>query len=154
VRPGLPAGGLDGLRLLHGAPCRALLQHAEDHHLRRLQRDPAQHHRQGDAGALKGDAMNFDLSQEQQLLADTIKRFITNDYSFDARAKIVATPRGWSDEVWSALAEMGLCGLPFPAEYDGFGGSAVDVMIVMESIGEGLLVEPYLATVGLGGQFV
>jgi pimeloyl-CoA dehydrogenase small subunit len=98
--------------------------------------------------------MNFELSQEQQLLADTIKRFTTNDYSFDARSKIVASPRGWSEEVWAALAEMGLLGLPFPAEYDGFGGSAVDVMIVMEAIGEALIVEPYLPTVGLGGQFV
>jgi pimeloyl-CoA dehydrogenase small subunit len=98
--------------------------------------------------------MNFDLSQEQQLLADTLKRFIANDYTFEARAKIVASTRGWSEEVWGALAEMGLLGLPFAAEYDGFGGSAVDVMIVMEAIGEALLVEPYLPTVGLGGQFV
>jgi pimeloyl-CoA dehydrogenase small subunit len=98
--------------------------------------------------------MNFELSQEQQLLADSLKRFTTNDYGFDARAKIVASPRGWSAEVWAALAEMGLLGLPFPAEHDGFGGTAVDVMIVMEAIGEALIVEPYLATVGLGGQFV
>jgi len=98
--------------------------------------------------------MNFDLSQEQQLLADSLKRFVTNDYSFDARSKIVASPRGWSPEVWTAMAEMGLMGLPFPAEHDGFGGTAVDVMIVMEAIGEGLVVEPYLPTVGLGGQFV
>ncbi|HUG37548.1 MAG TPA: acyl-CoA dehydrogenase, partial [Candidatus Limnocylindrales bacterium] len=98
--------------------------------------------------------MNFELSQEQQLLADSLKRFVQNDYSFDARTKIVASPRGWSEEVWNALAQMGLCGLPFPAEYDGFGGAAVDVMIVMEAVGEGLIVEPYLPTVGLGGQFV
>ena len=98
--------------------------------------------------------MNFELSSEQQLLADSLKRFITNDYGFDARSKIVASPKGWSEEVWGTLAEMGLLGLPFPAEYDGFGGMAIDVMIVMEAIGEGLVVEPYLATVGLGGQFV
>ena len=98
--------------------------------------------------------MNFELSQEQQLLADSLKRFIANDYTFDARSKIVASGRGWSEEVWAALAEMGLMGLPFSAEYDGFGGTAVDVMIVMEAIGEGLIVEPYLPTVGLGGQFV
>ncbi len=97
--------------------------------------------------------MNFELSQEQQLLADSLRRF-TNDYSFDARARIVASPSGWSDKVWAALAEMGLLGLPFPAEHDGFGGTAVDVMIVMEAIGEALIVEPFLATVGLGGQFV
>jgi alkylation response protein AidB-like acyl-CoA dehydrogenase len=98
--------------------------------------------------------MNFELSQEQQLLADSLKRFIANDYTFDARSKIVASPRGFSEDVWASIAEMGLLGLPFPAEYDGFGGTAVDVMVVMEAIGEGLIVEPYLPTVGLGGQFV
>ena len=67
--------------------------------------------------------MNFELSQEQQLLADSLKRFVTNDYSFDARTKIVASPRGWSEDVWAAIAEMGLMGLPFPAEHDGFGGT-------------------------------
>jgi alkylation response protein AidB-like acyl-CoA dehydrogenase len=98
--------------------------------------------------------MNFELNQEQQLLADSLKRFVTNDYSFDARTKIVDSPKGWSEKVWAGLAEMGLMGLPFPAEFDGFGGTAVDVMIVMEAIGEALVVEPYLPTVGLGGQFV
>jgi alkylation response protein AidB-like acyl-CoA dehydrogenase len=98
--------------------------------------------------------MNFDLNQEQQLLADSLKRFVTNDYTFDARAKIVESAKGWSEKVWGALAEMGLMGLPIPAEFDGFGGTAVDVMIVMEAIGEALVVEPYLPTVGLGGQFV
>jgi alkylation response protein AidB-like acyl-CoA dehydrogenase len=98
--------------------------------------------------------MNFDLSEEQQLLADTIKRFVQTHYSFEARGKIVASPQGHSEDVWATLAEMGVLGLPFAAEHGGFGGSAVDVMIVMEAIGEGLLVEPYLATVGLGGQFV
>ena len=98
--------------------------------------------------------MNFDLSEEQQLLADTLKRFLATGYHFDSRAKIIASPAGISEDVWATLAEMGLLGLPFASEYDGFGGSAVDVMIVMEAIGEGLVVEPYLATVGLGGQFV
>jgi alkylation response protein AidB-like acyl-CoA dehydrogenase len=98
--------------------------------------------------------MNFELTQEQQLLADSLKRFTTNDYTFDARTKIVASPRGWSEEVWATLAEMGLLGLLLPAEHDGFGGTAVDAMIVMEAIGEALIVEPYLSTVGLGGQFV
>ncbi len=98
--------------------------------------------------------MNFELSEEQQLLADTIKRFVATHYSFDARAKILGGAAGYSEDVWAALAEMGLLGLPFAEEYGGFGGTAVDVMIVMEAIGEGLLVEPYLATVVLGGRFV
>ena len=98
--------------------------------------------------------MNFEPSEEQQLLADTIKRFVATHYSFEGRAKILASPAGYSEDVWAALAEMGLLGLPFADAHGGFGGSAVDVMIVMEAIGEGLLVEPYLATVGLGGRFV
>jgi pimeloyl-CoA dehydrogenase small subunit len=97
--------------------------------------------------------MNFELSEEQTLLAETIKRFVATHYSFDARAKIIASPSGWSADVWAAIAEMGLLGLPFGETHGGFGGTTVDVMLVMEAIGEGLLVEPYLATVGLGGRF-
>ena len=98
--------------------------------------------------------MNFDYSEEQQLLADTLKRFLATHYTFDARAKIVASTAGYSEDMWAALADMGLLGVPFDTAYGGFGGNAVDVMVVMEAIGEGLVVEPYLATVGLGGQFV
>jgi pimeloyl-CoA dehydrogenase small subunit len=98
--------------------------------------------------------MNFDYSEEQQLLADTLKRFLATHYTFDTRTKIMTSTTGHSEEVWAALADMGLLGVPFDTEYGGFGGNAVDVMVVMEAIGEGLVVEPYLATVGLGGQFV
>ena len=98
--------------------------------------------------------MNFELSDEQTLLAETIKRFVATHYNFDTRAKIMASPGGFSTDVWAAIAEMGLLGLPFAEVHGGFGGSTVDVMLVMEAIGEGLLVEPYLATVGLGGRFV
>jgi pimeloyl-CoA dehydrogenase small subunit len=98
--------------------------------------------------------MNFELSDEQQMLAETIKRFVATHYNFDARSKILASPAGHSEDVWAAIAEMGLLGLPFDEAHGGFGGTTVDVMLVMEAIGEGLLVEPYLATVGLGGRFV
>ena len=99
--------------------------------------------------------MNFDLSEEQQLLAESLKRYLANEYyDFDARAKIVASPTGWSETVWAAFAEMGLLGVPFAEEHGGFGGTAVDVMLVMEAIGEGLVVEPYLVTVGLGGRLI
>ena len=98
--------------------------------------------------------MDFEYSEEQRLLADTLKRFLATAYSFDARAKIMASAAGYSEDVWATLADMGLLGLPFDTAYGGFGGSTVDVMIVMEAMGEGLVVEPYLATVGLGGQFV
>jgi alkylation response protein AidB-like acyl-CoA dehydrogenase len=98
--------------------------------------------------------MNFDYSEEQQLLADTLRRYLNANYSAEARARIVASPSGWSESVWAALAEMGILGVPFAEEYGGYGGSTVDMMVVMDALGEALVVEPYLATVGLGGQFV
>ncbi|MGH8059267.1 MAG: acyl-CoA dehydrogenase family protein, partial [Candidatus Entotheonellia bacterium] len=98
--------------------------------------------------------MDFDYSEEQRLLADTLKRFLASHYTLDARAKIVASEAGYSEEVWGAFAEMGLLGLPYGTEYGGLGGTTVDVMVVMEALGEGLVVEPYLSTVGLGGQCI
>lgn len=98
--------------------------------------------------------MNFDYNEEQQLLAASVKRFIDKDYTFEARRKIVASNEGHSNAIWSTFAEIGLLGLPFPPDVGGFGGGAVDLMSVMESIGEALVVEPYLSTVGLGAQFV
>jgi alkylation response protein AidB-like acyl-CoA dehydrogenase len=98
--------------------------------------------------------MNFDYNEEQQLLADSVRRFLAKDYTFEARRKIVASKEGWSPAVWAQLAEMGLTGLPFSPDYGGFGGGAVDLMGVMEAAGEALLVEPYLATAGLGARLV
>ena len=97
--------------------------------------------------------MNFDYNEEQQLLADSVKRFIGKDYDFESRKKIVASANGYSDSVWATLAEMGLLGLPLSPDYEGFGGGALDMMGIMESIGDGLVVEPFLATV-MGAQFV
>src|SRR5574341_1555654 len=90
--------------------------------------------------------MHFDYNEEQQLLADSVRRFLQKDYDFEARKKIVASPQGWSERVWSTFAEMGLTGLPLSPDYGGFGGGAVDLMSVMEAFGEALVVEPYLPT--------
>jgi alkylation response protein AidB-like acyl-CoA dehydrogenase len=90
--------------------------------------------------------MNFDYNEEQQLLADSVRRFLQKDYDFEARRKILAG-EGWSPRVWAMFAEMGLLGLPLPADYGGFGGGAVDLMGVMEAFGEALVVEPYVATI-------
>ena len=97
--------------------------------------------------------MNFDYNEEQQLLADSVKRFIGKDYGFEERKKLVSSASGYSDSVWATFAEMGLLGLPISPDHDGFGGGALDMMGVMESIGDGLVVEPFLATT-LGAQFV
>jgi len=97
--------------------------------------------------------MNFDYNEEQQLLADSVRRFIQKDYDFEARKRIVHSPEGYSEAVWGTLAEMGLTGIPFSADHGGFGGGAVDLLSVMEAFGEGLVVEPYLATL-MGAQCV
>ena len=88
--------------------------------------------------------MNFDYSEEQQLLADSVRRFLQNSYQFEQRKKII-DGEGWSPKVWATFAEMGLTGLPVPAEQGGFGGGAVDLMGVMEAFGEALVVEPFLS---------
>ena len=90
--------------------------------------------------------MNFDYNEEQQLLADSVRRYLAKSYDFEARRKIVAG-QGWSKEAWAQFAEMGLMGLPVSTEHGGFGGGAVDLMGVMEAFGEALVVEPYLPLV-------
>jgi alkylation response protein AidB-like acyl-CoA dehydrogenase len=98
--------------------------------------------------------MDFSFSEEQQLLRDSIARFVANEYGFEERKKIIASEKGWSPAVWAQLAEMGLLGVPFAEAHGGFGGSMVDVMVVMQELGRGLVVEPYLSTVVLGGGLV
>ena len=97
--------------------------------------------------------MNFDYNEEQQLLADSVRRFLQKDYDFEVRRRILASPEGWSPQVWSTFAQMGLTGLPLPADCGGFGGGAVDLMGVMEACGEALVLEPYLPTL-LGALFL
>jgi pimeloyl-CoA dehydrogenase small subunit len=98
--------------------------------------------------------MDFDLSEEQRLLKDSVDGLLKASYDFDSRKKYRAEKGGWSKSVWSKLAEQGLLGLPFTEEDGGFGAGAVETMIVMESLGKALVVEPYLATVILGGGFL
>ncbi len=98
--------------------------------------------------------MNFDYNEEQRLLAESVRRFVAQEYSFEARRKIVASPEGYSARVWTALADLGLTSLPISPDHGGFGGGAVDMMSTMEAIGEALMVEPYVATVGLGARVV
>ena len=91
--------------------------------------------------------MNFDSSEEQRLLAASIERFLTRDYSFEARRRIVASPDGYSRDAWKTLANLGLPALAVAADFGGLGGSARDLAGVMEAMGHALIVEPFLATV-------
>jgi alkylation response protein AidB-like acyl-CoA dehydrogenase len=97
--------------------------------------------------------MDFEYSEEQRLLSETLRKFLSTGYGFDAREKIVKSAAGYSEDVFAALAEMGTLGVPFDADLGGFGGTTVDMMVVMEALGEALVVEPFLATI-MGGRFV
>lgn len=98
--------------------------------------------------------MDFDLSEEQRLLKDSVERLFAERYAFEARKDYAKAPEGFSRDVWRQYAELGLLGLPFADEHGGFGGGPVETMIVMEAIGQALALEPYLATVLLGGGLV
>ncbi len=98
--------------------------------------------------------MDFDLSEEQRLLKDSVDGLLADTYDFEARKKHGAAKKGWSDEVWSKFAEQGLLGLPFAEADGGFGAGAIETGIVMEALGRALVLEPYFATVVLGGGFL
>jgi pimeloyl-CoA dehydrogenase small subunit len=98
--------------------------------------------------------MDFELSEEQQLLKQTCERYFADHYQFESRKRYAHEPRGWSLIAWKQYADLGLLGVPFAEEHGGTGGGPVETMIVMEQIGRVLLLEPYLATVVLGGGFL
>ncbi len=95
--------------------------------------------------------MNFNISEEQAMIKDSVARFVTDDYSFDKRKKNVAMEAGFNPANWQTFAELGWLSIPFPEALGGFGGSVVDTMVIMEEFGKGLVAEPYVATVLLFG---
>jgi len=95
--------------------------------------------------------MDFSLNDVQLMLADSIEKFITNNYDFEARQKSSGSTTGYSPDVWKTFAELGWTAVPFSEDDGGFGGGPVDMMVVMERFGRGLVVEPYLANVVLAG---
>lgn len=98
--------------------------------------------------------MDFDLSEEQRLLKESVDGLLTDAYDFEQRKKYMKEKGGWSKAVWSKLAEQGLLGLPFAEADGGFGAGGVETMIVMEALGRALVLEPYLATVVIAGGFL
>jgi pimeloyl-CoA dehydrogenase small subunit len=95
--------------------------------------------------------MDFELSDEQRLLQDSVTRLMNDRYTFEQRKGYLKSAEGFSTALWSQYAELGLLGLPFAEEYGGFGGGAQEIMLVMQAFGRALILEPYLATVVLGG---
>jgi len=99
--------------------------------------------------------VDFNFSEDQTMLRDSVARYLQDRYDFDTRRKVVASESGWRPEVWKAFAEeLGILGAPFSEAHGGFGGGPIENMIVMEEIGKALVVEPYLSTVVIGGGFL
>ncbi|MEH6476003.1 MAG: acyl-CoA dehydrogenase [Sneathiella sp.] len=98
--------------------------------------------------------MDFELSEEQVLLKDSIDRFVKDNYGPEDRIKLSQTELGFSRDHWKTMAELGWLGMAFSEEAGGFGGGAVETMIMMESMGRGLVLEPFVSTVLLGGALV
>lgn len=90
--------------------------------------------------------MDFTFTDEQQQFADALRRYLSEQYGFEARQAIVRSDTGMSDTQWQALAELGLTALPVPEAQGGLGGSAIDMLVVMQELGRALVVEPYWAT--------
>jgi alkylation response protein AidB-like acyl-CoA dehydrogenase len=98
--------------------------------------------------------MHFNFTKEQQMLADTVQRFVSKEYPFEARKAILRSQAGWSRETWAKLAELGLLALQVPEEMGGLGTATIETMLTMNAFGRGLLVEPYLSSALLGTALV
>jgi pimeloyl-CoA dehydrogenase small subunit len=95
--------------------------------------------------------MDFEFTEEQRLLRESLDRLLADSYGFDKRKAYLAEPEGFSTAMWGQYAELGLLGLPFAEEHGGFGGGGIEMMVVMEALGRVIALEPYLATIVLAG---
>ncbi len=98
--------------------------------------------------------MEFALSDEQRLIAESAARFVADRYDFETRRRLAAGEEGFSRENWRQFAELGWLALPFAEELGGLGGTAVEVMLLMEAFGRGLVLEPYLPAILLAGRAI
>lgn len=99
--------------------------------------------------------MDFNFTEEQSMVRDTVASFLQDKYDFETRRKIVSSESGWRVDYWQAFAEeLGILGASFSEELGGLGGGAIDNMIIMEEFGKALVIEPYLGTVVIGGGFM
>ena len=98
--------------------------------------------------------MDFNFTEEQDMVRDGLSRMVREQYAWEDRMAAIASEAGWRPEVWAQLAELGILGMPFSEEVGGFGGGAIDAMVVMEEFGKGLVVEPFVPTVVCAGGFL
>ena len=99
-------------------------------------------------------AIDFELSEEQQMIVDAVSRFVGEDSNVERFRKLRENPRGWEPEMGGRMGELGWLGVPFPEEQGGFGGSFVDLALILEQLGHGLVPEPVIASVVLGGGLI
>ncbi len=95
--------------------------------------------------------MNFDLTEEQQLIVDSVTRFVNENYGLEQRQEYIKEKGGFSRAHWQTMAELGWLGMPFSEADGGFGGDQVDTMLIMEQFGKGMVLEPFVPSVVLGG---
>lgn len=98
--------------------------------------------------------MSFMFTEDQKLLAESVDRFITDDYDFETRRKIIEMEGGFDRKNWDKFSELGWLALPIPEKYGGLGGSTVDAAVLLECFGRGLVVEPYQSSIILGGELL
>ena len=95
--------------------------------------------------------MNFDLSEEQQILVDSVAKYVKNDSPVERFRKQRESERGYELDAWARMGEMGWLGVAFPEEHGGFGGRFADLALILEQLGRGLVPEPMIASVVLAG---
>ena len=98
--------------------------------------------------------MDFNFTEEQEMVRDGLSRLVREQYDAETRRGVTESEAGWRPEIWAQLAELGILGMPFSEEDGGFGGGAVDAMVVMQEFGKGLVVEPFVPTVVCAGGFL
>jgi alkylation response protein AidB-like acyl-CoA dehydrogenase len=98
--------------------------------------------------------VDFSFTDEQQMLQDSVQKFVRENYDFDSRREILDSEKGFSEDYWNLFAELGWLTVPFSEEDGGFGGSAVDLMVMMEELGKGMVVEPFVATAVMAGGLI
>ncbi len=98
--------------------------------------------------------MNFELTEERQMLQDTLRRFLREKYDTATRNKIIESEAGYSTAIWAELAELGVIGALFTEEQGGFGGKGFDIAVVFEELGRAGVVEPFLDTAVLAGGLI
>lgn len=98
--------------------------------------------------------MNFELTEEQKMMVDAVKRFVDKDSPITRFRELRGTPNGWEPKVWKTMADNGWLAVSFPEAHGGYGGNFVDTALILEQLGRGLVPEPYIASVVLAGGLI